>query len=84
LRVVTEKVQAWGELHNLIEDSQVNSTKVTSLRQTPQQLDAGKFHQSYKSNWGNERERIKEEINKILQDIDLTSSLTKTRFGLVK
>ena len=39
LRVVTEPVQACGELHNLIGGSQVISTKITSLRQTPQQLE---------------------------------------------
>jgi hypothetical protein len=42
LRVVNELVQNWGEFHNLIGGSQVNSKKVTCLRKPPKQLEAPK------------------------------------------
>jgi hypothetical protein len=42
LSVVTNHVQAWGELHNLFGSSKVISTMVTSLMQSPQQLEAPK------------------------------------------
>jgi hypothetical protein len=43
LRVVIESVQAWGELYKLIGGSQVISTKVTSVRQSPQKLEAPNY-----------------------------------------
>jgi hypothetical protein len=70
LRVVAEPVQAWVKLHNLNGDSQVHCTKVTSLRQASQQLEALNYTAT-KATWPHKvtKDTKAATHHKILQDV---------------